>query len=124
MTRKTIITKTIMATFAALSLTACAVSNPTPPMQPVAIGLQEPEQQASCTAPLGQRYGVRYVNAIFNGTHYSSFLINSGAADTTITPRFFEKLVANGTIDNSDLGPMQFYRTADGAEPNVPPALD
>jgi hypothetical protein len=59
--------------------------------------------------------GVYSVPVILNGSLALNFVVDSGAADVTISEDIFQMLMATGSIQSKDFQPMQSYTLADGS---------
>jgi len=67
------------------------------------------------SVPLTKKNGVYNVPVTLNDTLTISFILDSGAADVTISPDVFLTLLRTGTLKESDLGSEKTYRVANGA---------
>jgi clan AA aspartic protease (TIGR02281 family) len=75
-------------------------------------GLPDPHVTPSNQLMFGG--GVWHVQALVNGNTKVTFVLDSGSADVSVSPRLFRQLVQDGTVTKSDMRGWQDFRTANG----------
>ena len=116
MTRRRL--RSLLLVLAALGLPGCAsdpVPVPAPVVQPVAQQPAGVPQARFIRVPLIESAGVHYVNVGIDEVCCLSFVLDSGAADVSVSIRMFQAMVKGKRITEDDIIDVQKYRTASGA---------
>ncbi len=113
------------AVLAALALPACAVPPPPPAAAvapappPVTVAETPPPKPNFIRVPMLGTGGVATVPVQIDEVCCINFVVDSGAADVSVSPAIFLAMWKSGRITRSDLIDVQRYQTANGVTEGI-----